>query len=157
MNETDKAFERLVVEQKGTIYSVCLMFADCADEADDLFQEVLINLWKGFATFRGESSARTWVHRAALNTCISFDRKKRRRKSAELDIEPELLSPASATGRQVEMLRERISCLEPFDRAIVLLWLENMSYDEIGQIVGISARHVGVRLVRIREKLKSQK
>ncbi|MDE6311005.1 MAG: sigma-70 family RNA polymerase sigma factor [Muribaculaceae bacterium] len=157
MDNTEKAFERLVAEQKGTIYSVCLMFAADSAEADDMFQEVLINLWKGFPSFRGESSVRTWVHRAALNTCISYNRKARRRKAAELEIEAQFLAPESPVGRQVEMLRARISCLEPFDRAIVLLWLENLSYEEIGQIVGIPARHVGVKLVRIREKLKNSK
>lgn len=156
MNDKERSFERLVREQRGTIYSVCLMFAADNSEADDLFQEVLINLWKGFDSFRGESSPRTWVHKAALNTCISYDRKKQSRKRAELEIEPEMLTPESDTGRQVQMLRERISCLEPFDRAIVLLWLENISYEEIGAIVGISAKNVGVKLVRIREKLKTQ-
>lgn len=156
MNDKERSFERLVREQRGTIYSVCLMFAADNSEADDLFQEVLINLWKGFDSFRGESSPRTWVHKAALNTCISYDRKKQSRKRAELEIEPEILTPESDTGRQVQMLRERISCLEPFDRAIVLLWLENISYEEIGAIVGISAKNVGVKLVRIREKLKTQ-
>ena len=156
MTDKEKAFERLVREQKGTIYTVCLMFAPDADEANDLFQEVLIKLWNGFDSFRGESSPRTWVYRASLNTCISLDRKKRRRKAAELEIEPELLAPEGETGRQAQMLRERIRCLEPFDRAIVLLWLENLSYEEIGAIVGIPAKHVGVKLVRIRYKLKKQ-
>lgn len=156
MNDKETAFERLVREQKSTIYSVCLMFAADNDEANDLFQEVLINLWKGFDSFRGDSSVRTWVHRASLNTCISLDRKKRRRKAAELEIDSSLLSPETETGRQAQMLRERISCLEAFDRAIVLLWLGNLSYEEIGAIVGIPAKHVGVKLVRIREKLKKQ-
>jgi RNA polymerase sigma-70 factor (ECF subfamily) len=121
----------------------------------DLFQEILINLWKGFPKFRGESNLRTWIYRVSLNTCISYERKKSRRPdSLPLTMEINLFEDSDDDSRQVQMLRERISRLGPFDRAIVLLWLENMTYDEIGAIVGISAKNVSVRLVRIREQLK---
>lgn len=147
-------FERLIMDNKSAIYSVCYMFVDTREEADDLFQDVLINLWKGFAKFRGESNLRSWVYRVSINTCISFKRKKRI-KTLPLDIAREVIGEDSPQSRQTEQLHKRISLLEPFDRAIVLLWLENLPYEEIASIVGISTRAVGVRLVRIKEKLKS--
>lgn len=154
MKHLHKAFEVLVKESKATIYSVCLMFGSDRDEADDLFQETLVNLWKGFGHFRGESKDKTWVYRVSLNTCISYDRKKKRTRPQQEMPGGFLPDNDVAEGRQTRQLHARIQCLDPFDRAIVLLWLEDLPYDEIGAIVGISAKAVGVRLVRIREKLK---
>ncbi len=147
-------FGRLVNEQKSTIYSVCYMFSSSKNEADDLFQDTLINLWQGFEKFRGECSIRSWVYRVSLNTCISHKRKKQI-KTIPLDLSPDILDKRTTIGKQNAMLHERITKLEPFDRAIVLLWLEDMSYAEIASIIGISIKALGVRLVRIREKLKS--
>lgn len=155
MNEEQAAFERMVKAEKGSIYSACLMFADSREEADDISQEVLINLWQGFPKFRGESNISTWVYRITLNTCISYDRKRRRRPEVRESV-PEKTTDDNVLSRQSKLLHDRIRILEPFDRAIVLLWLEDMSYEEIAEIVGISSRAVGVRLVRIREKLKNQ-
>ena len=109
---TEREFEKMIREHKGTIYTVCYMFSTDNEEVADLFQEILINLWRGSGTFRGDSALNTWIWKVSLNTCISFD------------------------------------------RAIVLLWLENLSYEEIGQIVGITPKNVSVRLVRIKEQLK---
>ena len=147
-------FEQLVIAHKSTIYSVCYMFVETRAEADDLFQEVLINLWNGYDGFRGNSSLRSWVYRVSMNTCISYKRKKRI-NSVPLEIAPDILSDDSPDSRQTAQLHKRISLLEPVDRAIVLLWLENLPYDEIASIIGISAKAVGVRLVRIKDKLKS--
>lgn len=147
-------FTQFVNRHKSTVYSVCYMFAKDRADADDLFQEVLVNLWKGFATYRGESAERTWVYRISLNTCISFDRKKHRHHSATTDIDLDVFSEDTPLGAQSALLHKRIQRLDVFDRAIVLLWLEDMPYDEIAAIVGLSTKALGVRLVRIREKLK---
>lgn len=156
MNELEKEFERLVRQHKTTIYTVCYMFSDDTDEVNDLFQETLINLWRGFAQFRHESSPQTWIWRVSMNTCISADRKKRSRgQSVPLTMDINLFADNDDDSRQVQMLYDRIHSLNLLDRAIVLLWLENLSYDEIGRIVGISAKNVSVRLVRIREQLKN--
>ena len=154
MNALEKQFAQTVAEHKSTIYTVCYMFSQDADEVNDLFQEVLINLWKGFDSFRGESKVDTWIWRIALNTCISLDRKKKRAAEVRLTMDINLFEDRDEDTKQVDMLHKRISKLQPFDRAIVLLWLENLSYDEIGQIVGITAKNVSVRLFRIREQLK---
>lgn len=126
------------------------------EEVADLFQEVLINLWKGFSQFEGRSDVKTWIYRVSLNTCITLDRKKKRSKET-LEMDINLFSDTDEDTQQVDMLHRRISQLKPFDRAIVLLWLEDISYDEIGAIVGISPKNVSVRLVRIREQLKNMK
>ena len=110
---TEREFEKMIREHKGTIYTVCYMFSTDNEEVADLFQEILINLWRGSGTFRGDSALNTWIWKVSLNTCISFD------------------------------------------RAIVLLWLENLSYEEIGQIVGITPKNVSVKLVRIKELRKA--
>ena len=155
METLEKDFANIVRKHKSTIYTVCYMFSQDNDEVEDLFQETLINLWKGSAQFRGDSSPATWIWKVSLNTCISFDRKKRRRgESVPLSMSINLFEDDDNDSRQIEMLRKRINQLGPFDRAIVLLWLENLSYEEIGEIVGITAKNVSVRLVRIREQLK---
>ena len=155
MNALERQFAQTVAEHKSTIYTVCYMFSQDADEVNDLFQEVLVNLWKGFESFEHRSDIKTWIYRVALNTCISIDRKKKRRSSeVRLTMDINLFEDRDEDTRQVDMLHKRISKLQPFDRAIVLLWLENLPYEEIGQIVGITAKNVSVRLYRIREQLK---
>ena len=154
MTTQERQFAQIVAEHKSTIYTVCYMFSQDADEVNDLFQEVLIHLWKGFDSFEHRSDIRTWIYRVALNTCISLDRKKRRSATARLTMDINLFEDRDEDTRQVNMLHKRISKLQPFDRAIVLLWLENLPYEEIGQIVGITAKNVSVRLFRIREQLK---
>ncbi len=144
----------MIGEQKSTIYTVCYMFSKDQAEVNDLFQEVLIHLWKGYDDFEGRSDVRTWVYRVALNTCISLDRQRRRRSDFELQMDINLFEDRDSDTRQVDLLHQRIAQLQPFDRAIVLLWLEDISYEEIGQIVGISTKNVSVRLVRIKEQLK---
>ena len=152
---TEREFEKMVREHRSTIYTVCYMFSTDKDEVADLFQEILINLWKGSGSFRGDSGVGTWIWKVSLNTCISHDRTQRRRLRTEpLSLDIDLFEDTDEGTRQAGLLRERISKLGPFDRAIVLLWLENLSYDEIGQIVGISAKNVSVRLVRIKDQLK---
>ena len=154
LNKPDEQFAQMVREHKATIYTVCYMFSKDADEVADLFQEVLINLWKGFDGFQGRSDIKSWIYRVSLNRCITIDRKKKRKNKAELSMDINLFSDSDNDTKQVEMLRQRINRLKPFDRAIVLLWLENMSYDEIGAVVGITAKNVSVRLFRIKEELK---
>lgn len=153
MKKNEEDFSRIVKENKGTIYTVCHMFADCQDEADDLFQEVLINLWKGFGTFRGDSKVNSWIYRVALNTCISVDRKKKQKKTERLAMDINLYEDRDEASQQVQQLHKLISRLEVIDRAIVLLWLENMSYEEMAGVLGISTKNVSVKLVRIKEKL----
>ena len=153
MEITKQEFEKLIKENKDTIYTVCYMFSKDEDEVADLFQESLINLWKGCQKIV-QQNVKGWVYRVCLNTCISQERKNRRHRHAELTMDVSPFNKKDARTRQVGLLRERISRLQPFDRAIVLLWLEDMSYEEIGLILGLTVKNVSVRLVRIKEQLK---
>jgi len=154
MDSKEAEFERMVKEQRSTIYTVCYMFSNDADEVADLFQDTLINLWRGFDGFRGESKTGTWVWRVALNTCISADRKKKRRgEHVPLELAGDFFEDKDADTKQIRQLHERIKRLQPVDRALVLLWLEDLSYEEIGAIVGISEKNVSVKLVRIKKQL----
>jgi RNA polymerase sigma-70 factor (ECF subfamily) len=144
----------MVKEHKNTIYTVCFMFSKDSDEVNDLFQEVLINLWKGFGGFEGRSDIGTWIWRVSFNTCISAERKKKKSATVPLSMEINLFEDTDEDTRQVQMLYKRIHRLKPFDRAIVLLWLEGMPYEEIAAIVGITVKNVSVRLYRIKEELK---
>ena len=157
MNMTEREFTQLVHEQKSTIYTVCYMFARDKDEAADLFQDVLINLWKGIGKFRNDSEISTWVYRVSLNTCISADRKKRKMPTTRLDMNIDLFDDDDTDSRQIQVLRQRIQRLQPLDRAIVLLWLESLSYQEIADIVGLTPKNISVRLTRIRLQLKQMK
>jgi len=154
MNDLESRFATIIKQNKSTIYTVCYMFSKDADEVNDLFQEAVINMWRGFEGFENRSNVKTWIYRVALNTCISLDRKKRRTTTESLSMDINLFEDRDEDTRQVEMLHKRISLLQPFDRAIVLLWLENMPYEEIGQVVGISTTAVSTRLYRIKEQLK---
>ena len=136
METLDTTFAQMIREHKSTIYTVCFMFSKDSDEVSDLFQEVLINLWKGYASFQNRSSVDTWIWKVPLTMDIN------------------LFEDKDEDSRQIRQLYDRIHRLKPFDRAIVLLWLENMSYEEIGAIVGISTKNVSVRLYRIKEELK---
>ena len=158
MDNSEQLFSNLVREHKSTIYTVCYMFSKDNDEVADLFQEILIKLWKGFQSFEGRSDIKTWVYRVSLNTCISLDRKKNRRKKSDpLAMDINLYDDNDSDTRQVKQLYERINRLGVFDRAIILLWLEGIPYDEIADIVGISTKNVSVKLYRIREQLKNMK
>ena len=146
----------MVKEYKKTIYTVCYFFSKDTDEVNDLYQEVLINLWKGFENFRGESSAKTWIWRVSLNTCNTMERKRKRDvETVPLTIDIDLYNDADDKSKQIQMLYDRINRLEVFDKAIILLWLENMSYQDIAGVVGISLSAVTTRLFRIKEQLKS--
>ena len=154
MELNESQFAQIIRENKGTIYTVCYMFSKDKEEVDDLFQEALIKLWQGFSSFQGKSDLKTWIYKVTLNSCISIDRKKKNRKTQPLMEGINLFDKNDADNKQTDMLHARIQRLQPFDRAIVLLWLENMSYQEIAQIVGIEVKNVSVRLYRIKEQLK---
>ena len=148
-------FERMVQEHKNTIYTVFFIFSNDSDEVNDLFQEVLINLWKGYSSFKMLSGIDTWIWKVSFNTCISSERKKKKHKTIPLSMDIDLFQDKDDESKQIRQLYQRIHRLKPLDRAIVLLWLEGISYEEIGAIVGISTKNVSVRLFRIRIELKN--
>ncbi len=149
MKEKETEFSGLVKRYKNTIYTVCYLFSKGQDEVNDLFQETLINLWRGFDTFKRQCDVKTWIWRVSLNTCLTAERKKKRSvETVPLSMEINLFTDTDDDTRQIQQLYNRINKLGVVDRA------ENMSYEEIGQIIGISTKNVSVKLVRIKEQLK---
>ena len=155
LEDDSQYFTQLVREHKSTIYTVCYMFSKDEEEVNDLFQETLINMWKGIDSFREESKISTWIYRVALNTCLLQERKKKKEvKKVPLTMDVNFFQDNDTNSTQVRMLHQRIGKLGLVDRALVMMWLEGMSYDEIGAVMGISAQNVGVKLFRIKEQLK---
>ena len=156
MKDIELQFTKMVKEYRKTIYTVCYFFSKDTEEVNDLYQEILINLWKGFEKFRGESSLKTWIWRVSLNTCNNQERKKKSSvQTIPLSVDIDLYNDDDVQSKQIQMLYDRINRLDVFDRAIILLWLENMNYQDIADVVGISLSNVTTRLFRIKEQLKS--
>ena len=156
MKDIELQFTKMVKEHRKTIYTVCYFFSKDTEEVNDLYQEILINLWKGFEKFRGESSLKTWIWRVSLNTCNNQERKKKSSvQTIPLSIDIDLYNDDDTQSKQIQLLYNRINRLDVFDRAIILLWLENMNYQDIADVVGISLSNVTTRLFRIKEQLIS--
>lgn len=158
MNSKEQKFTALVGKYKSTIYAVCYMFSDNREELDDLFQEVLLRLWTGYDTFRGEADLRTWIYRVSMNCCLNLRRKvKRGGRHVPLSVEMDPYEDVSDRALQTKRLYDRIHRLGLVDRALILLWLEGLSYEEIGEIVGISVKNVSFQLYCIKEQLRKMK
>ena len=154
--DLEKQFEALITEHQQIIYKVCYMYATDDYTLDELYQETVINLWKGYANFREESKASTWIYRIAMNTCISYFRKSSSRPQMvplSFDLEATLMDDKEGSYYLQELYR-MISKLGKMERALILLWLDERSYQEISDILGISLTNVGTRLNRVKEKLK---
>lgn len=155
--KNEQEFIRMILQNKSTIYTVCYMFSKDKDEIADLFQDILVRLWNGYDSFRREADVKTWIYRVSLNNCLDMQ-KKRRRQGTRVPLNAEI-DPFDGTddrALQTRQLYARISRLGLVDRAIILLWLEGLSYDEIAAIVGISVKNVSFRLVRIKNQLKGE-
>lgn len=153
-----EAFIELVEQNQGIIHKVCNMYCDNSQDRSDLFQEVLLQLWRSYANYRGEARISTWMYRVALNTAISGLRKRKRREVEQGITERELELVASGPDREKEekkkFLYEAIKLLSDIEKAIIMLHLEEHSYEEIATIMGITSNHVGVKINRIKGKLK---
>lgn len=156
MNTKEQRFSKLIKEHEQTIYAICYMFSRDAEDVDDLHQEILIRLWQGYDGFEGRSDIKTWIYRVALNYCINFS-DKRKREQTKHAMARELASSDSDLEKrmQIKQLYQRINKLGLIDRSVILLWLEGLSYEEIGAILGISVKNVSFKLVRIKERLKN--
>jgi RNA polymerase sigma-70 factor, ECF subfamily len=153
----EKEFIGTINDHQGIILKVCRMYTDNSLDSQDLFQEVVLQLWKSYPRFRGESKISTWMYRVALNTAITrLQRNKRRPDSQRLSSGQDTLE---STDKRLDIeydaeLQYAINQLNKFDRAIVMLYLDEKSYKEIGEIMDISESHVGVKINRIKSKLK---
>ena len=150
-------FEHLVSVHDAMIRRICLGYAHSSQDLEDLYQDVLVNIWRGLSSFRSDSSVRTWVYRIALNTCVSTLRiRSRKPQSASLN---EVIMVADQSQERKEAIKDLYECiatLNPIDKAIVMMWLDEYSYDEIADTIGMKRNNVATRLHRAKEKLKEK-
>ena len=155
ISETE--FEKLIYDNQGLIIKVCNIYCNNKHDKDDLFQDITINLWKGLDSFKGDSKLSTWIYKVSLNTAISrFRRKKFNTVDIDQihDLKTDPPDHENEQEFQIKALYKAISKLKPVEKAIILLYLEEKSYDEIAGIIGISTKNVSVKLVRIKKKLE---
>jgi RNA polymerase sigma factor (sigma-70 family) len=144
----------------GIVHRICNSYYLDPDERDDLFQDILYQLWKSYPSFNGDSKFSTWMYRVALNTAISGYRKQKKLFKKEPLTGKVLEVPSSneqqILDEQMTLLYKAINGLSPVDKAIVLLFLDECSYDQIASVVGISKNNLSVKLVRIKKKLEER-
>ncbi len=154
----EESFTKLVVSNRASIYRICRAYIYDASLADDLYQEILFQIWKSIKSFKGNARVSTWVYRIAVNTAISFNLKNKRHQHEPI---PEFFSMAyedtmeekKETEVRLDHLRYCINQLEPADRLIISLVLEDKSYKDIAEITGNNANLVGVKINRIKSRL----
>lgn len=160
-NPGKEPFLRLVEDNKGIIIKVCNMYCRDKSDREDLAQEIIYQLWKSVHRYDAQQKFTTWMYRVALNTAISFYRKEKKTAvvipftGVDMDI-ADTSAAGSETDSRLQLLQQFISRLKDLDRALILLYLEEKSYSEIAEIVGISETNTATRLSRIREKLKNE-
>ena len=156
-SERDRIFAEWLASHKGILFKVVHAYAFEHADRQDLFQEIVIQIWRSVDAFRGESSVPTWIYRVALNTAIAWTRKedRHRRGKQPLAVVEELLTLSSSDGHdsRVEWLYGEIAQLKDVDRSVALLMLDGFSYKEIAAIVGITENNVGVKINRIKAAL----
>ncbi len=154
----ERLFEDIVAANQRRILAIARSYAR-AEECQDLCQEILLQMWKGLGSFEGRSAPSTWVYRVALNTAITFRRKNGRRVEpsaitlAESNVEP--VAPPSP-GNEILILEEFLRSLGKIDRAVFLLYLEDLSYREISEVTGLTESNVGVRIYRLKKAFTEQ-
>lgn len=155
-------FETLLTQNKGRIVRLCRIYAKRQEDQEDLFQEIAFQIWRSIDKFRGEAKIETFLYRIALNTSLLYKTKQKKRPQQlninqvsspgyEMDIEAEL-----DKEDQLSWLYRAIKELKPIEQTLILLYLEELSYEEISEISGLKVNHVGVKLNRIKKKLSNQ-
>jgi len=154
----EKEFLQIIKKNQGIIHKVCNIYCDDQDDRNDLFQEIVAQLWKSFPSFREESKFSTWMYRVALNTAITtFKKTKRRPDQNRLTYENLQVKDENydtETEDEIKNLHRAVAQLTGVEKSIVLLFLENKKYEEIAEITGITQNYVRVKMNRIKKKLK---
>jgi len=148
-------------EYRDKILRLCFAYLDDRSYVEDIFQEVLMAIWVGLLKFRHESGYGTWVYRITVNTIFLFNKREGKRKPEQLgeniiDSSVNEMEHKIHQEENLERLYAAISSLEEFDRILIGLYLEQLKYEEIGSILGISTNHVGVKISRIKERIQKQ-
>lgn len=154
--EQEQQFLGLMEQHRQMIFKVCYMYANDGWTADDLYQEVALNMWRAFPKFRNESKQSTWVYRVTMNTCISNLRRiTARPQTMPLTASMAELLPNEQEKENLRELYDLISRLDRLERALIMLWLDEQPYEEIAEILGLSLSNVKVRIHRVKAKLKT--
>ena len=155
--EKEKEFITLVNESQGIIHKVCRMYCDDEIHRKDLFQEIVLQLWKSYPSFRGDSKFSSWMYRVALNVAVQDFRKEKKRKYLFLESvdfrEPSINPDTEINDERIAALYKAIAQLDKIERAIMILHLDEVTNEEIADIVGITQNYVRVKMTRIRRKL----
>lgn len=162
MKNKEQKFKQVYKQSKDKVYRLCLGFMGNKTDADDLFQEVLIKVWNNLETFRNESNIDTWIYRITTNTALLTLNRKTKLNKKEIEYQPNIscyeIKDQNSTDkeREVKKLYKAISSLKEIDRIIIGLLFENCSYDDISNITGLKTSNVGVRINRIKKKLRKK-
>lgn len=155
----EEQFTHMIKTHEGIIFKISTVYTRIREDQQDLYQEIVIQLWRAFPGFRQEASRSTWIYRIALNTAITHLRKAKR-KGEQIPIDRVILQNTDTRDpvfeERVKLLYRYIENLNDLDKGIMLLYLEDKSHEEISGIIGISVTNVGTRLSRIRQKMKTQ-
>ncbi len=154
----DHDFIELVNRHQNIIHKICHLYAALAEDKRDLFQEILFQLWKSYASFKQEAKFSTWMYRIALNTAVTSFRKIQR-QPIHVEIDETLAnelktSDDSDRDERIEMLYAAIDKLNQIDKAVVLLYLDDLSYKEMAEVLGLSEGNIRVKINRIKSKLQ---
>lgn len=151
-------FTQLIEENQGIIHKICRIYTDDEFSHEDLFQEIVLQLWRSFDSFKGDSKFSTWMYRVSLNTAIILIRKKNRSISTS-NIENQIINLKAddndnVTEERLQLLYAAIKLLNDVERALVLMYLEDLPYKDIAETIGISEVNARVKMNRAKQKLK---
>lgn len=158
MSKKASNFTELIESNQGIIHKICNIYTDDEFSHEDLFQEIVLQLWRSFDSFKGESKFSTWMYRVSLNTAIVLIRKKKR-TIVTSDFEEHIFNIKSdeidtVTEERLQLLYSAIKLLNNVERAIILMYLEDLPYKEIAETMGISEVNARVKMNRVKLKLK---
>jgi len=154
---SEQEFIKLLNTHLKIVYKVCNLYMDSKTDREDLFQEITLQAWKSFATYRGDAQFSTWLYRVALNTAITFFRKEKKQiQTTYSEVFPDVSSSENNIEEQVIAMYKAIGNLNNIDKALVMLYIEDYSYIEIGEMLGITPNNVAVKMIRVKAKLKEE-
>lgn len=152
----EREFKALIARDNATISKVCFSYACSVAEYDDLRQDALINIWRGMRSFRGESSEKTWIYRVTVNSCLSTIRRQARHKHESLDGLYGLIGSEDSDKEAIEQMHRAIATLGSQEKAIIMMWLDELSYDDIAQAMGLNRNTVATKIRRIKDKITKE-
>jgi len=154
----DHRFLESINENLGIAHKVLRVYFQDAHDQEDVLQEMMYQLWRSYPCFDGRSKFSTWMYKVCLNTALTMKRNHKRKRNQALSWAHYEIAAETPENKEeaINLLLNAIAILSPLNKAIVLLYLENMSYEEIASVVGLSRSNVSVRLVRIKKELETQ-